>query len=399
MEPYENFSYTSYENSVRLVIKGHDTELERISTIMTTIDLSSNHFEGVISKSLKNLSSLWLLNLSRNNLIGHIPMELGQLNMLEALDLSWNRLTGKIPRELTRMNFLAVLNLSQSHLVGPIPHGPQFNTFENDSYGCNLDLCGHPLSKQCGTSDSSHVPQPLESEEDEGDSYFFSGFTCCLVRRSSALHEAAMVAGRSGHFSEALSLLQLKQHFEISDKYSRHYSTSLPKASSWNESTDCCTWDWITCDMLTGYVIGLDLSNANISGTIHPNSSLFQLHRLQMLNLAYNNLSGLIPDSIDNITQIRELNFGYNHFTGNIPSTISKLKHLTSLDLSFNSLGDLSSNSLSGPLPNNVSMLLKLVDLDFSHNLLNGTIPSWVFSLPSLYMLELYSMDYPMSSE
>ncbi|XP_015163222.1 receptor-like protein 12 [Solanum tuberosum] len=87
----------SYEDSVSLVIKGQDIELQRISTIMTTIDLSSNHFEGVIPKALKDLRSLWLLNLSHNNLIGHIPMELGQLNTLEALDLSWNRLTGKIP--------------------------------------------------------------------------------------------------------------------------------------------------------------------------------------------------------------------------------------------------------------------------------------------------------------
>ncbi|KAK6774724.1 hypothetical protein RDI58_029963 [Solanum bulbocastanum] len=174
MEPFLRSLYPSYEDSVSLVIKGQDIELERISTIMTTIDLSSNHFEGVIPKTLKDLSSLWLLNLSHNNLIGHIPMELGQLNRLEALDLSWNRLTGKIPQELTKLTFLEKLNLSQNVLVGPIPHGPQFNTFENDSYGGNLDLCGSPLSKQCGTSDPSHVPQPLESED---ESYFFSGFT------------------------------------------------------------------------------------------------------------------------------------------------------------------------------------------------------------------------------
>ncbi|XP_049386675.1 receptor-like protein 9DC3 [Solanum stenotomum] len=167
---------TSYEDSVSLVIKGQDIELQRISTITTTIDLSSNHFEGVIPKTLKDLRSLWLLNLSHNNLRGDIPMKLGQLSMLEALDLSWNRLTGKIPQELTRINFLAFLNLSQNHLVGPIPQGRQFNTFENDSYGGNLDLCGGPLTKKCGTSDSSHVPQQLESEE-EGESYFFSGFT------------------------------------------------------------------------------------------------------------------------------------------------------------------------------------------------------------------------------
>ncbi|XP_015059994.1 receptor-like protein 7 [Solanum pennellii] len=174
MEPDMISSYTSYEDSVSLVIKGHDIELERISTIMTTIDLLSNHFEGVIPKTLKDLSSLWLLNLSHNNLIGHIPMELGQLNKLEALDLSWNRLTGKIPKKLTTMKFLAVLNLSQNLLIGSIPQGLQFNTFENDSYGGNLDLCGPPLSKQCGTTDPSHVPQPLEYED---ESYFFSGFT------------------------------------------------------------------------------------------------------------------------------------------------------------------------------------------------------------------------------
>ncbi|TMX05219.1 hypothetical protein EJD97_000902, partial [Solanum chilense] len=167
-----------YEDSVRLVIKGNDMDLERISTIDTAIDLSCNHFEGEIPKSLKDLSSLRLLNLSHNNLIGHIPMELGKLNTLEALDLSWNRLTGKIPQELTAMNFLEFLNLSQNHFGGRIPQGSQFSTFENDSYGGNLDLCGQPLSKQCGTSDSSHVPEPLEEEEEEEDeSYFFSGFT------------------------------------------------------------------------------------------------------------------------------------------------------------------------------------------------------------------------------
>lgn len=170
-------TFINEEDSVRLVIKGNDMELEKINTIMTLIDLSSNHFEGVIPKSLKDLGSLLHLNLSHNNLNGDIPMELRQLNELEALDLSWNQLTGNIPQELTRLTFLAKLNLSHNLLVGPIPQGPQFNTFENDSYGGNLDLCGPPLSKQCGTSDPSRVPQPLEAEEEDDESFFFSGFT------------------------------------------------------------------------------------------------------------------------------------------------------------------------------------------------------------------------------
>ncbi|XP_060216315.1 receptor-like protein 9DC3 [Lycium barbarum] len=160
----------AYEDLVRLVIKGQETELERISTIMIAINLSSNHFEGVIPKAITDLGSLRLLNLSRNNLRGHIPLELGKFNMLEALDLPWNQLTRKISREFARMNFLAILNLSQNLLVGPIPQGPQFYTFENESYGGNLDLCGPPLSKQCGMSNL------LEFEE-ENESYFLSGFT------------------------------------------------------------------------------------------------------------------------------------------------------------------------------------------------------------------------------
>ncbi|XP_060184091.1 receptor-like protein 9DC3 [Lycium barbarum] len=168
----------TYDDSIGLVIKDHETELERIATILTAIDLSSNQFEGVIPITVKDLGSLWLLNLSHNNLKGDIPMELGQLNTLEVLDLSWNRLTGKIPQELTGIKFLAKLNLSQNLLVGHIPYGPQFNTFENDSYEGNLDLCGPPLSKKCGTSDPSDVPQPLDSEdEEEYESYFSSGFT------------------------------------------------------------------------------------------------------------------------------------------------------------------------------------------------------------------------------
>ncbi|KAF3635132.1 putative LRR receptor-like serine/threonine-protein kinase FLS2-like [Capsicum annuum] len=166
-----------YLDSVRVVIKGQDIELQRITTIMTAIDLYGNHFEGVIPKVIADLDSLWLLNLSHNNLRGVIPKEMGQLNMLEALDISWNRLTGKIPQELTRLTFLGKLNLSQNLLAGHIPQGQQFNTLENDSYGRTLDLCGPPLSKECGTSDPSHVPQPLESEEEEDESYFLSGFT------------------------------------------------------------------------------------------------------------------------------------------------------------------------------------------------------------------------------
>ncbi|KAH0731541.1 hypothetical protein KY289_002729 [Solanum tuberosum] len=154
-----------YVESVILVMKNQETKFNKILKMFTTIDLSRNKFEGEIPKFIGNLNSLLLLNLSHNNLIGHIPIEMKNMSTLEALDLSFNQLTGKIPVELASLTFLAVLNLSHNHLVGPIPQSNQFNTFSNDSYLGNSELCGFPLSNECGKSKSASVP--VEHEEDE----------------------------------------------------------------------------------------------------------------------------------------------------------------------------------------------------------------------------------------
>ncbi|KAH0650512.1 hypothetical protein KY284_030424 [Solanum tuberosum] len=164
-----NRTHRDYLYHVSLVIKGNEFDM-RITSIMTSVDLSSNRFD--IPNSIGNLSSLVLLNLSHNSFRGRIPAEFAQLQQLEALDLSMNRLIGEIPGLLSSLTFLEVLNLSYNHLVGHIPIGKQFNTFPNDSYRENPDLCGFPLSKECGNNNES----PLEHDDDD-DSYFMSGFT------------------------------------------------------------------------------------------------------------------------------------------------------------------------------------------------------------------------------
>ena len=157
-----------------VTLKGTEIELQRILNIFTTIDLSSNKFEGKIPEVLGRLTILRLLNLSHNGLTGHIPLSLANLSALESLDLSSNMLTGEIPMQLTSLTFLAMLNLSQNQLIGPIPQGKQFDTFENDSYYGNLGLCGLPLSIKCRT-DASPLPSPSIFQEDN-ESMFASGF-------------------------------------------------------------------------------------------------------------------------------------------------------------------------------------------------------------------------------
>ena len=89
------------------------------------------------------------------------------MRSLESLDFSSNQLTGIIPRQLTSLTFLSTLNLSENLLTGAIPHGSQFDTFNNDSFMGNLDLCGVPLTKKCKDDEL-----PTQEVDDVGVDWF-----------------------------------------------------------------------------------------------------------------------------------------------------------------------------------------------------------------------------------
>lgn len=155
-----------YQDSVTVVIKGFYTDLVKIQKMFITIDFSRNKFSGEIPRLIGKLHSLKGLNFSHNKLTGAIPTSLGNLSNLEWLDLSANQLVGNIPWQLASyLNQLQVLNLSSNKLEGPIPRGPQFDTFEENSFSENSGLCGFPLPKSCG---GDTVPKQ-EGEHEEYD--------------------------------------------------------------------------------------------------------------------------------------------------------------------------------------------------------------------------------------
>ena len=172
-----------YEDSMMVTIKGLDLEFVKILNTFTTIDLSSNKFQGEIPECIGNLNSLRGLNLSHNDLRGHIPLSFRNLKMLESLDLSSNKLSGQIPQELTSLTFLSFLNLSQNHLTGFIPQGKQFGTFGNDSYYKKTGLCGFPLSKRCTTNEIPYPSQEIEAKSESGFHWKITlmGYGCGLV--------------------------------------------------------------------------------------------------------------------------------------------------------------------------------------------------------------------------
>ncbi|KAK4342710.1 hypothetical protein RND71_038526 [Anisodus tanguticus] len=164
-----------YQDTVTITIKGLEMELVKILRVFTSIDFSSNRFQGVIPETVGDLSSLFLLNLSHNAFEGPIPKSIGQLQILESLDLSSNHLSGKIPVELANIRFLAYLNLSFNKLFGRIPSINQFLTFSADSFEGNKGLCGFPLNGSCESNAPELAPSPSSQDDSYDWQFIFTG--------------------------------------------------------------------------------------------------------------------------------------------------------------------------------------------------------------------------------
>ncbi|KAK4258201.1 hypothetical protein QN277_007674 [Acacia crassicarpa] len=182
-----DFGHRSYLDSVTIVNKGRQIKFTKILIAFTSLDFSSNHFEGPIPEELMSFKKLRALNLSQNAFSGHIPSSVGNLKSLESLDLSLNSFSGNIPTELASLYFLEFLNLSYNHLIGPIPTGTQIQSFEEDSFKSNEDLCGPPLTHNCnlssgvsGFSPSSYKTSESSDSESSIDWNFLSIELGCI---------------------------------------------------------------------------------------------------------------------------------------------------------------------------------------------------------------------------
>ncbi|KAL6314303.1 hypothetical protein AAG906_018999 [Vitis piasezkii] len=241
-----------------------------------------------------------------------------------------------------------------------------------------------------------------------------------------------------------VALLRLKQLFSIDVSASSSDDCNLAsfaKTDTWKEGTNCCSWDGVTCNRVTGLVIGLDLSC----------NSLFLLPHLRRLNLAFNDFNkSSISAKFGQFRRMTHLNLSFSGFSGVIAPEISHLSNLVSLDLSiYSGLGletssfialaqnptklrnfiyekvwisrpaisrfhssvlgnltqithlDLSRNQFDGEISNvfnkirklifiaSLDNLTKLSFLDLSNNNLEGIIPSHVKELSSLSDIHL----------
>ncbi|KAH9779617.1 Receptor-like protein 6 [Citrus sinensis] len=242
--------------------------------------------------------------------------------------------------------------------------------------------------------------------------YFLCLFGYFRVDCSSSFHYSSP---KTTHFcppEEGLALLQFRNKtFFSSGSYSYcNGQIFYPKTNSWTEGTDCCSWDGVTCDNVTGNVIGLDSSCSRLEGSIDDNSSLFHLSHLQSLNLAFNDFGGSqISPVISRLKELTYLNLSSSYFGGLVPYEISHLSKLTHLELSENDLtieektfdllvSNLTKLSLLKLGATNLSLIKPfslinlsstMTDLDLNRASIQGNFPDEIFRLPNLQALNL----------
>jgi hypothetical protein len=123
-----------------------------------------------------------------------------------------------------------------------------------------------------------------------------------------------------------------------------------------------CTWSGVTCDVTQSSVTAISLARFNLTGSL-PNS-LNQLISLNTFNVSGNRITGAIP-SLSGLVNLQYFDLSRNELSGSIPSLAG-----------LNSLRDfkVNTNMLTGPLPS-LAGLGNLRVIDVAHNQLSGAIP------------------------
>jgi len=125
------------------------------------------------------------------------------------------------------------------------------------------------------------------------------------------------------------------------------------------------------------FILGMNALSGNIPGEIGDMSNLW------IINLSDNQFVGSIPIEIGNLTSLAGLSIEQNQLTGNIPAEIGNLTNLDRLFLGY--------NQLTGNIPFEITNITGLRQLDLRSNLLSGEIPAQIGSLIDLEWLFLYN--------
>ncbi|OMP04471.1 hypothetical protein COLO4_09595 [Corchorus olitorius] len=338
-----------------------------ISHGLESLGLRDSQLFGPITGHIGYLKSLRKLDLSYNSIVGSIPESLGELFMLRVLYVQDNKLEGNLLESIGQLANLEEVFFSNNLLNGVISEThfenlTKLKTFSGSRNSFNLKV--HPtwippFQVEILALGSWHlgpqIPPWLHSQKqllslDISNSGISDSIPSWFWNMSSQF--GYLDASHNQIYGE-IPYIPV-QPFVSFDFSSNSFNGSLPRISS--------------------NLGSLDLSNNSLSGSL----SSFLCHRmkgtmsLQYLILSGNFLiSGELPHSLQNCTQLVILDMGENDLNGHIP---------TWLGSSFQDLEILNvrSNEFHGQIPNELCALASLRILDLSQNNLSGFLPKCI---------------------
>ena len=308
------------------------------------------------------------------------------LKILNGLWLYNNQLSGAIPPELGNLSNLVELHLQRNELSGSIP--AELGNLSNLKW---LDLSDNNLL-------SGSIPAELGNLSNL-EWLDLSGTKICLP---------ASLKDWKFYYSDHVSKCQSDQDIEgdraaLIDFYNATDGANWTKKTNWLSDKPLGEWYRVETNA-HGRVVRLQLSENQLSGPIPE--SIGNLTNLTTLRLFSNQLSGSIPESIGNLSNLEVLALDDNQLSGSIPEFLGNQSNLTSLSLRHNQLsgsippelGNLSNlrylaldgNQLSGSIPESFGNLTNLDILRLQRNQLTGPIPSSLGKVTNLRYLGLH---------
>ncbi|XP_058214305.1 receptor-like protein 33 [Rhododendron vialii] len=361
------------------------------------LDLNTESISGGLndSSSLFGLKFLEKLNLANNSFnFAEIPSSFGVLTNLKYLNLSDTQFVGQIPVEFSRLTRLVKLDLSNHDVFNSygirIDNPNLFTLFRNLGGLTELYLDGVNISAngyEWGQAISSSLPNLR------------------VLSMSDCLHLGPIDSSLQNlQYLSVINLAQNNLSSPVPDFFANFQNLTvliLRAAELYGTFPDIIFQRVQTLKTL-------DLSgNKLLNGSLPDfpeNGSLWNLV------LSDTSFSGNLPESIENLRELRRIEIHGCYFSGPIPSSLANLSLLVYLDFSNNNFSgsipsfqgsknltsiDLSRNALTGPVPSiYFEGLSNLLNINLAFNSFHGSIPSSLFSLPSMLEIDLSNNQF-----